>query len=110
MQHIYEQFFVYKIKIWPLFIEYIHKFTKVHGLFLKSQTFFGSRPYLLRLKRETILLRRERLRVHSQQWEGRTLVQVKGSRVSLLCSVHVSKLCMQYLKHVQVNISVLLVR
>jgi len=31
--------------------------------------------------------------------EGHTLVQVKGSRDSLLCNVHVCKPCMQYLKH-----------
>jgi len=41
----------------------------------------------------------EHMRVYSQQWEGRTLVQVKGSRVSLLCNVHACKLCIQYLKH-----------
>jgi len=39
------------------------------------------------------------MRVRLQQWEGCTLVQVKGSRVSLLCIVHVRKPCMQYLKH-----------
>jgi hypothetical protein len=34
------------------------------------------------------------------QWEGRTLIQVKGSRVSLLCNVHVHKLSMGYLNHI----------
>ncbi len=34
-------------------------------------------------------------------------VQVKGSRVSLLCNVHVCKLCMQYFKHTCENKGVL---
>ncbi len=40
-----------------------------------------------------------RKRVLSQQWEGHTLVQVKGPRISLLCKVHVLKPSLQYLKH-----------
>jgi hypothetical protein len=42
---------------------------------------------------------REKGRERLKQWEGSTLIQVKGSRVSLLWNVHVHKLCMWYLKH-----------
>jgi len=39
------------------------------------------------------------MRVALQQWEGRTLTQVTGARVSLLYNVHACKPCMQYLEH-----------
>jgi len=45
----------------------------------------------------------EHLRVSSWKWEGRTLVQFKGSRVPLLGNVYVNKPCMLCVKHVYEN-------
>jgi len=41
----------------------------------------------------------EHLRVSLLQWEGPPIIQVKSSRVSLLCTVCVYKMCMQDVKH-----------